>query len=73
MKDITLTTLKILNDRVFPVHAKAWNQWNNRPSPHSTNNPLFLPTMSSKAEGFTAVILTYDRVESLFQVGKYFM
>ncbi|GBL56098.1 Exostosin-2, partial [Araneus ventricosus] len=30
--------------------------------------PLFLPTIAPKSQGFTAVILTYDRLESLFQV-----
>lgn len=29
-------------------------------------NPLFLPVTASKSPGFTAVILTYDRVDSLF-------
>lgn len=29
-------------------------------------NPLFLPVTAPKSPGFTAVILTYDRVESLF-------
>lgn len=31
-------------------------------------SPLFLPMMAPKSQGFTAVILTYDRLESLFQV-----
>ncbi|CAH2246510.1 jg660, partial [Pararge aegeria aegeria] len=29
-------------------------------------NPLFLPVTAPKSPGFTAVILTYDRVDSLF-------
>ncbi|VVD00643.1 unnamed protein product [Leptidea sinapis] len=33
-------------------------------------NPLFLPVTAPKAAGFTAVILTYDRVESLFTLIK---
>lgn len=32
----------------------------------STQNPLFLPLIAPKSQGFTAVILTYDRIESLF-------
>ena len=31
-------------------------------------NPLFLPLLPPKSQGFTAVILTYDRLESLFKI-----
>ena len=31
-------------------------------------SPLFLPLMPAKQQGFTAVILTYDRLESLFKI-----
>ena len=31
-------------------------------------NPLFLPLQPSTQQGFTAVILTYDRLELLFKV-----
>ncbi|KAK8379154.1 hypothetical protein O3P69_019178 [Scylla paramamosain] len=68
MKDITLTTLKILNDRVFPAHAQPLSLWNTRPRPSAVANPLFLPLTAPASEGFTAVILTYDRLDSLFQV-----
>ncbi|XP_078077161.1 exostosin-2 isoform X2 [Mustelus asterias] len=34
----------------------------------SVNNPLFLPLIPPRSQGFTAVVLTYDRVESLFRV-----
>lgn len=30
-------------------------------------SPLFLPLLPPKAFGFTAVVLTYDRLESLFK------
>ena len=30
--------------------------------------PLFLPLAPSKQHGFTVVILTYDRLESLFKI-----
>lgn len=68
VREITLTTLKILNDRVFPAHARPLNLWNTRPRPAAVQNPLFLPLTAPASEGFTAVILTYDRLESLFQV-----
>ena len=31
-------------------------------------SPLFLPLLPAKQNGFTAVILTYDRLESLFKI-----
>jgi len=31
-------------------------------------NPLFLPLIPPKTDGFTAVILTYDRQEMLFHI-----
>ncbi|KAG8547099.1 hypothetical protein GDO81_029091, partial [Engystomops pustulosus] len=34
----------------------------------SVSNPLFLPLIPPQSQGFTAVVLTYDRVESLFRV-----
>lgn len=34
----------------------------------SVNSPLFLPLIPPRSPGFTAVVLTYDRVESLFRV-----
>lgn len=88
MKQITMVTLDIINDRVFPLMSKTYEQWNmppnavssilylekERKSPFLLNfifqnaafNPLFLPVTAPKTPGFTAVILTYDRVESLF-------
>lgn len=34
----------------------------------SVSNPLFLPLIPPQSQGFTAVVLTYDRVDSLFRV-----
>lgn len=66
IETIVHTMLEELNDRVFPHLALTYNSWNLQNSPKSAQNPLFLPLMGSKSQGFTAVILTYDRVESLF-------
>ncbi|XP_054738063.1 exostosin-2 [Anastrepha obliqua] len=64
---ITLTALEILENRIFPHRARSIMDWNKPDDNYrSTFNPLFLPVISPKAQGFTAVILTYDRVESLF-------
>ncbi|XP_005097141.1 exostosin-2 [Aplysia californica] len=68
LSDITLTMLQILNDRVFPFDAHTYDQWNELPNKKAIKNPLFLPLRAPKSLGFTAVILTYDRVDSLFQV-----
>uniref|UniRef100_A0A665WHM5 Exostosin glycosyltransferase 2 n=1 Tax=Echeneis naucrates TaxID=173247 RepID=A0A665WHM5_ECHNA len=70
MKAIGLTTLQIINDRIYPYAARTYEQWNNPPVVKwsSVNSPLFLPLIPPRAPGFTAVVLTYDRVESLFRV-----
>ncbi|KAK4313111.1 hypothetical protein Pmani_015536 [Petrolisthes manimaculis] len=68
MRQITLTTLRIIADRIFPAHARPLAHWNTPPLPAAPHNPLFLPLTAPASEGFTAVILTYDRLESLFQV-----
>ncbi|EDS37928.1 exostosin-2 [Culex quinquefasciatus] len=66
LEKIVLTTLDQLNDRIFPHLSQTYNHWNVQKTQRSTQNPLFLPLIAPKAQGFTAVILTYDRIESLF-------
>ncbi|XP_069687765.1 exostosin-2 [Periplaneta americana] len=66
LKAITLTTLDILNDRVFPQNARTYQDWNMPSDPMTTKSPLFLQVTAPRSQGFTAVVLTYDRVESLF-------
>lgn len=68
MKVITLTTLDILNDRVFPQSAHTYQDWNMPPDPMAAKSPLFLQLTAPRSQGFTAVVLTYDRVESLFSL-----
>ncbi|RZC43062.1 exostosin-2, partial [Asbolus verrucosus] len=62
---IAVTTLDVIQDRVYPHWSRIYDDWNLRPEEKNTN-PLFLPLTAPKSHGFTAVILTYDRVESLF-------
>ncbi|XP_055534756.1 exostosin-2 [Wyeomyia smithii] len=66
LEKIVLTTLDQLNDRIFPHLSKTYKHWNVARTQRSTQNPLFLPLIAPKSQGFTAVILTYDRIESLF-------
>ncbi|CAK1555269.1 unnamed protein product [Leptosia nina] len=66
IEKITMTTLEILNEKVFPLSARIYEDWNMPEHLYGPVNPLFLPVTAPKAPGFTAVILTYDRVESLF-------
>uniref|UniRef100_A0AAZ3P381 Exostosin-2 n=1 Tax=Oncorhynchus tshawytscha TaxID=74940 RepID=A0AAZ3P381_ONCTS len=70
MKAIGMTTLQIINDRIYPYAARTYEQWNNPPVVKwsSVNSPLFLPLIPPRSPGFTAVVLTYDRIESLFRV-----
>ncbi|XP_066600643.1 exostosin-2 [Prorops nasuta] len=65
MRQITLTTLEILTDRIFSHRARDYKYWN-VPSYKRKPSPLFLPITKQKNQGFTAVILTYDRLELLF-------
>ncbi|KAK0133637.1 Exostosin-2 [Merluccius polli] len=70
MRAIGMTTLQIINDRIYPYAAHTYEQWNNPPVVKwsSVNSPLFLPLIPPRSPGFTAVVLTYDRIESLFRV-----
>ncbi|KAI4504281.1 hypothetical protein M0802_000752 [Mischocyttarus mexicanus] len=65
MQKITDTTLEILADRVFSNIARNYIYWNVPPYKDKIS-PLFLPLTAPKTRGFTAVILTYDRLELLF-------
>jgi glucuronyl/N-acetylglucosaminyl transferase EXT2 len=70
MKAIAMTTLKIINERIFPNSAQPSEHWNKA---HSSalykEYALISPKLSSRQSfGFTAVILTYDRLESLYEV-----
>lgn len=47
------------SDPHLPVLLQKWT---------SVSNPLFLPLIPPQSQGFTAIVLTYDRVESLFRV-----
>lgn len=68
LEKITLTLLDELNDRVQPHMAKHFMDWNIPKTAMMTQNPLFLPIITPKSQGFTAVILTYDRIESLLEL-----
>ena len=64
---IVKTVLAELNDRIFAYRAKSYLDWN-MPTQRVVQNPLFLSRVAHKSQGFTAVILTYDRIESLFKL-----
>ncbi|KAJ8674013.1 hypothetical protein QAD02_005275 [Eretmocerus hayati] len=65
IQTITETTLDILADRIFPHSAKNYHYWN-EPEHLNIVSPVFIPLTAPKNDGFTAVILTYDRVDTLF-------
>lgn len=67
-KKIVETVLAELEDRIFPYKGNAYFDWNSKPDYENRQNPLFLSRIAPKSQGFTAVILTYDRVESLFKL-----
>ncbi|KAG8230620.1 hypothetical protein J437_LFUL004532 [Ladona fulva] len=61
-----MTTLEILTDRILPHLGRTYSQWNIAPTPVAAKSPLFLPITAPREQGFTAVVLTYDRLDSLF-------
>ncbi|KAB0802721.1 hypothetical protein PPYR_04907 [Photinus pyralis] len=65
LKHIVETTFDIVQDRVYPNWGRTYDDWNLRPD-ELIKSPLFLPITAPRSQGFTAAILTYDRVESLF-------
>lgn len=70
MERIALTTLRIINDRVFPHIGRSYSDWNDPliERRHLTYKTFALPMGPPRSQGFTAVVLTYDRLESLFHV-----
>ncbi|OQV22477.1 Exostosin-2 [Hypsibius exemplaris] len=63
---IVTTALQVLSSRIFPKTARTYDEWN-QPA-EETEPPVFLPGVLAKSVGFTAVILTYDRQDSLLQL-----
>ncbi|GFN83266.1 exostosin-2 [Plakobranchus ocellatus] len=68
LPEITMMMMQIFNDRFVPFVAKNSDEWNDLPNKAAFKSPLFLPIKAPKAVGFTVVILTFDRIDSLFQV-----
>lgn len=61
---IAITVLDIINDRTFPYISKPYSEWNDVKS-----FPNFISILGApKHLGFTAVILTYDRIAALFKL-----
>ncbi|KAK2705665.1 hypothetical protein QYM36_015892 [Artemia franciscana] len=68
MKKIGLTTLDIISERVYPLQSKGYDGWNVLPKSMSKPNVFILPMGPPKSQGFTAVVLTYNRLESLYAI-----
>lgn len=68
MERIAMTTLEIINDRLFPHVGKGYEDWNDLPPGLVPPAPFAIPFVAPRSRGFTAVVLTYDRVNSLFKV-----
>uniref|UniRef100_A0A914W8V3 Exostosin-2 n=1 Tax=Plectus sambesii TaxID=2011161 RepID=A0A914W8V3_9BILA len=65
MSSVALTTLRIFEHRLFADRVDEYHVWNEPIKPSYAHAPLFFPR-SSPNEGFTAVVLAYERVTSLF-------
>ena len=57
--EMSLVVSRPFSDPQLSVLLQKWG---------SVSNPLFLPLIPPQSQGFTAIVLTYDRVESLFRV-----
>ena len=75
LENIVITTLEIINDRISPNTAKSYTTWNgniqayqNGQFTHGSYPPLFIPLAPPTQQGFTAVILTYNREHMLFKL-----
>lgn len=66
LEKIVITTLSTIEDRIFTHSSRNYYDWNTAPSEKVSQNPLILPLTAPKSHGFTAVILTYDRIEMLY-------
>ncbi|XP_060524632.1 exostosin-2 [Cylas formicarius] len=65
LEKVALTTLDVIQERAYPHSARTYDDVNLTPE-EVNENPLFFPSTASRASGFTSVILTYDRVTSLY-------
>nr|CAG4651611.1 EOG090X01LY [Triops cancriformis] len=65
MEKIALTTLEIIQGRIYPHEARTYDMWNRLTGLSPPQNPLMLPMGPPKSQGFTALVLTYDRWDSL--------
>ena len=75
LRKVIVTTLEILNDRISPHKAKTYEDWNGNVEIFQNNHftagsspPLFLPLVPPQHQGYTAVILTFNRNKVLFQL-----
>lgn len=70
MKAIFMSTIQIIKERISPQFAISKFRWNKPKLAERISNtsPVNSKLISRPLQGFTAVILTYDRFESLCQV-----
>jgi len=68
MEKMVLTTMSIINERIFPSQRLSYSEWNDPPQTALVKKSFTLPMGPPRSQGFTAVVLTYDRMESLFRV-----
>lgn len=69
MKAIGTTTFQYINERLLPQITKGFESWNFPFEEQYSQLAIINSKLTSKQiVGFTAVILTYDRLESLFEV-----
>ena len=58
-------TIQLLADRIFPHKTAPYEHWNGPMG--GVKSPMVLESIAPDT-GFTAVILAYERIESLYRV-----
>ncbi|KAH8031666.1 hypothetical protein HPB51_019795 [Rhipicephalus microplus] len=67
MERIAMTTLEIINDRLFPHVGKSYEDWNDLPPGLVLPAPFAIPFVAPRSRGFTAVVLTLRPAEQPVQ------
>ena len=77
LERITIAAIEIINDRVSPHNTKSYSEWNGLLTTLSKGQfvkeswpAFFIPSTPVNNHHFTAVILTYNRAQLLFQLMK---
>lgn len=70
LKAIVLTTLKVIEDRIFPMKSWSYEKWHGLSEFQRLVDPLISMNKIPKHHGYTIVMLAFDRIEILMKAIK---